>query len=324
MEKTIVSMEEGIHCNAWNYSGERMAGGHVDGSVHIFSSHEAGDSQFTCTNRWKAHTGSVVKIAWAPPEYGDVIASCSMDGTISLWEEVEADSESCKWRLCYKFQDGPVAALDIQFGNCVLGLKLVVAYADGHVKIYESLDTLELKRWQLQAEFQNVSNVVERFGKCSCLTASIAWKPQASAIQQPAFILGFNSNLPQFNAAKIWEFMDVHQRWHPIAELVAPGEDADQVYAISWAPNIGRPYELIAIASSKGVSIWHIELDSSTNEKPLLNRVALLSGHHGEVWQLDWDMGGMTLATSGSDGVVRLWQSNTSGAWQEVAVIESN
>ena len=65
-------------------------------------------------------------------------------------------------------------ALDIQFGNYVSGLKLVAAYADGHVKIYESLDTLELKRWQLQAEFQNVSNVVERFGKCSCLTASIA------------------------------------------------------------------------------------------------------------------------------------------------------
>ena len=36
--------------------------------------------------------------------------------------------------------------LDIQFGNYVSGLELVAAYADGHVKIYESLDTLELKR----------------------------------------------------------------------------------------------------------------------------------------------------------------------------------
>ena len=36
--------------------------------------------------------------------------------------------------------------LDIQFGNYVSGLELVAAYADGHVNIYESLDTLELKR----------------------------------------------------------------------------------------------------------------------------------------------------------------------------------
>ena len=36
--------------------------------------------------------------------------------------------------------------LDIQFGNYVSGLELVAAYADDHVKIYESLDTLELKR----------------------------------------------------------------------------------------------------------------------------------------------------------------------------------
>ncbi|KAH9308921.1 hypothetical protein KI387_036832, partial [Taxus chinensis] len=119
----------------------------------------------------------------------------------------------------------------------------------------------------------------------------------------------------------IWEFMEAHQRWHPTAEFAVPGEDGEQVYAISWAPNIGRPYELIAIASSKGVSIWHIELDPNINERPKLKRVATLSGHDGEVWQLDWDMGGMTLATSGNDGTVRLWQSNTNGVWQEVAVI---
>eukprot|EP01018_Ginkgo_biloba_P004574 Gb_23268 [translate_table: standard] len=322
MEKTIMSLEEDVHCNAWNCSGERMAGGSVDGSIHILDADKAGASAFTCTSKWKAHTNSIVKVVWAPPEYGDVIACSCVDGTISLWEEVEEDNESSKWRLCIQFQDGIVPALDIQFGHCVSGLKLVAAYADGHVKVYESLDSLELKRWQLQAEFQNLNNAVERFGNCSCLTASIAWKPCGSAIQQPTFILGCNSNLPQFNVAKIWEFTEVHQRWHPIAELVTPGEDGEQVHAISWAPNIGRPYELIAVANNKGVSIWQVELHSNTSGRPLLNKVALLLGHDGEVWQLDWDMGGMTLATSGSDGTVRLWQSNLKGVWQEQALIE--
>lgn len=317
-------MEEGVHCNAWNHSGSRMAAASRDGFIHVFNSDENAHSPFTCTFKWKAHNGSIVKVVWAPPEYGDVVAACCMDGTISLWEEVKEGTEACNWRLCNHFREATVPALGIQFGNCITGLKLVAAYADGHAKVYESLDSLELRRWRLQAEFQNVSNAVERFGKCSCLTASIAWKPYTNAIQQPTFILGFNSNLPHFNVAKIWQYLEVHQRWQPIAEFAAPGEDGEQVHAISWAPNIGRPYELIAIAGSRGVSIWHIELVSENNERPLLNRVATLSGHDGEVWQLDWDMGGMTLATSGNDGPVRLWQSNTNGLWQEVAVVESS
>ena len=37
----------------------------------------------------KAHQGSVWKVAWAHPEFGQVIASCSYDRTVSIWEELE-------------------------------------------------------------------------------------------------------------------------------------------------------------------------------------------------------------------------------------------
>lgn len=43
-----------------------------------------------------------------------------------------------------------------------------------------------------------------------------------------------------------------------------------------------------------------------------------------QVWQLEWDMSGMTLASTGSDGVVRLWQSNLNGVWHEQAALESS
>lgn len=36
---------------------------------------------------------------------------------------------------------------------------------------------------------------------------------------------------------------------------------------------------------------------------------------------MEWDMSGMTLATTGGDGVVRLWQSNLNGVWHEQAVL---
>ncbi|PNX81832.1 nucleoporin seh1-like protein [Trifolium pratense] len=40
------------------------------------------------------------------------------------------------------------------------------------------------------------------------------------------------------------------------------------------------------------------------------------------VWQMEWDMSGMTLATTGDDGMVRLWQSNLNGVWHQQAAFE--
>lgn len=37
---------------------------------------------------------------------------------------------------------------------------------------------------------------------------------------------------------------------------------------------------------------------------------------------MEWDMSGMTLATTGGDGRVRLWQSNLNGTWHEQASLE--
>ncbi|KAL6522334.1 epoxide hydrolase, soluble (sEH) [Orobanche hederae] len=47
----------------------------------------------------------------------------------------------------------------------------------------------------------------------------------------------------------------------------------------------------------------------------------MLSGHDNEVGEMEWDMSEMTLATTGSNGVVRLWQSNLNGVWHEQAIL---
>ncbi|KAE9459606.1 hypothetical protein C3L33_08492, partial [Rhododendron williamsianum] len=198
----------------------------------------------------------------------------------------------------------------------------VAAYSDGHLKVYELLDPLELKNWQLQAEFQNVIDSVSKFGKAACLSASVSWSPERGESQQLSFVLGFNSNIMQLNSAKVWEFDQDHQRWLPVAELALPEEKGDPVYAVAWAPNIGRPYEVIAIATHKGIAIWHLGLNPDLDGRLSVEKVASLSGHEGGVWEMEWDMSGMTLATTGGDGVVRLWQSNLNGVWHEQAVFE--
>ncbi|KAL7263656.1 hypothetical protein ACSBR1_001757 [Camellia fascicularis] len=148
------------------------------------------------------HEVSIVKVVWVPPEYGGGVACICADGTLSLWEEIAEDAKPLQWKLCKGFETSSNQVLDLQFGVSFTSLKLVAAYSNGHVKVYELLDPLELKNWQLQAEFQNVIDSVSKFGKAACVSASISWTPQRGESQQLSFVLGFNSNVMQLNSAK--------------------------------------------------------------------------------------------------------------------------
>lgn len=320
----MATLDKGTVCSSWNYCGQRLATGSVDGTLAIFDSLDStSSSSFTCSSRFKVHETGILKIVWLPPEYGDAVACICTDGSLSLWEEVGEDTQSIKWIACKHFESSEPKVLDIQFGVSLTSLKMVAAYSNGLVKVYELLDPLDLKKWQLQAEFQNVIDSVPTLGKPSCASASISWNPQRGETNQSSFVLGFNSELPQFNSSKVWEFDEAHQRWLPVAELALPEDRGDQVYVVAWALNIGRPYEILAVATCKGIAIWHIGLFPDTDGKLSVEKVALLSGHEGEIWQMEWDMGGMTLASTGSDGVVRLWQSNLNGVWHEQATLET-
>lgn len=322
MDKSLVVLDKGTTCSAWNYCGQRLATGSIDGTLAIFDAGEpASSSSFTCTSRSRVPDTSIVNVVWVPPEYGDAVTCIFSDGTFSLLEEIVEDGQPLQWKLCKHFEAKSTQVLDIQYGVSLTSLKMVTAHSDGYVKVYELLDPMELKNWQLQAEFQNVIDPVSMSGKATCASASISWNPQRGE-SQLSFVLGFKSDIPQLNSSKVWEFDEAHQRWLPVAELALPGDKGDQVNSVAWAPNIGRPYEVIAVATHKGIAIWHIGLIPDPDGRLSVETVALLSGHEGEVWQMEWDMSGMTLATTGSDGVVRLWQSNLNGVWHEQAALE--
>ncbi|KAL6522336.1 hypothetical protein OROHE_016889 [Orobanche hederae] len=94
MDKPILLLDNGTRCTSWNYSGERLIAGLVDGSIAIYDSTDPASSNFTCTSRFKvAQNCSIWKVVWVPPEYGDVVACISEDGALSLWEEVMEDTE---------------------------------------------------------------------------------------------------------------------------------------------------------------------------------------------------------------------------------------
>nr|DAD19161.1 TPA_asm: hypothetical protein HUJ06_020624 [Nelumbo nucifera] len=155
MEKPLVMLDKGTNCSSWNYCGQRLATGLLDGTLVIFDSLEPDSSTFTCTSRTKAHGASITKVIWVPPEYGDAVACICADGTLLLWEEVEEGPQLLKWKLCKLFESNATQVLDVQFGISLTSLKMVVAYSDGHVKVYELLDPLLLNKWQLQVNHVN-------------------------------------------------------------------------------------------------------------------------------------------------------------------------
>lgn len=76
-----------IHDVAFDYYGTRMATCSSDQTVRVWEL-EAVSGNWNCTSSWKAHSGSVWKVTWANPEFGQVIATCSFDRTAAVWEEV--------------------------------------------------------------------------------------------------------------------------------------------------------------------------------------------------------------------------------------------
>ena len=45
------------------------------------------NDEWVLTADWKAHSGSVWKVTWAHPEFGQVLATCSFDRMVTIWEE---------------------------------------------------------------------------------------------------------------------------------------------------------------------------------------------------------------------------------------------
>ncbi|KAI8013890.1 Protein SEH1 [Camellia lanceoleosa] len=193
------------HVNTETQSEEILDYSHVPGhAVLHYGRHRHGARPIKSGHRINLllRCRSIVKVVWVPPEYGGGVACICADGTFSLWKEVAEDTKPLQWKLCKGFETSSNQVLDMQFGVLFTSLKLVAAYSNGHVKVYELLDPLELKNWQLQAEFQNVIDSTSNFAKAACLSASISWTPQRGDSQQLSFVLGFNSNVMQLNFAK--------------------------------------------------------------------------------------------------------------------------
>lgn len=187
-----------------------------------------------------------------------------------------------------------------------MGLLLANCSSDVILRIYEAPDVMNLGQWSLQHDIV-----------CKMSCSSLSWNP--SRMHPPMIAVGCDE---ECNQAKIiiFEYSENTRQWFKTEEIT---NVIDPVHDLAFAPNVGRSYHLLGVAT-KDVRI--ISLKSSQNKDLAIaasnqlsqimphkhrlevRELASFSDHGQQVWRVAWNVIGTTLASSGDDGTVRMWK----------------
>ncbi|XP_015361500.1 nucleoporin SEH1 [Marmota marmota marmota] len=285
----------------------------------VWDKSESGD--WHCTASWKTHSGSVWRVTWAHPEFGQVLASCSFDRTAAVWEEIVGESNDklrgqSHWVKRTTLVDSRTSVTDVKFAPKHMGLMLATCSADGIVRIYEAPDVMNLSQWSLQHEISCKLS-------CSC----ISWNPSSSRAHSPMIAVGSDDSSPNAMAkVQIFEYNENTRKYAKAETLMTV---TDPVHDIAFAPNLGRSFHILAIAT-KDVRIFTLkpvrkELTSSGGPTKFeIHIVAQFDNHNSQVWRVSWNITGTVLASSGDDGCVRLWKANYMDNWKCTGILKGN
>lgn len=303
--------EDLIHDVAYDFYGRRMATCSSDQTVKIWDQDESGT--WVCSASWKTHCGSVWKVTWAHPEFGQVIATCSFDRTAAVWEETGSGLNH--WVKKTSLVDSRTSVTDVKFGPKHLGLILATCSADGTVRIYDATDVMNLSQWSLQHEIH-----------CKLPCSCISWNPSLSRLHAPMIAVGSDDNSttgPAQGKVSVYEFSEAARRWTRVETF---SNIQDPVHDIAFAPNIGRSYHVLAVASKNLRIITLKPMQDQTEDtgsagKFDIRQAGQFDDHGSPVWRVCWNITGTILASSGDDGQVKLWKGNYLDNWRCVSTL---
>ena len=182
-------------------------------------------------------------------------------------------------------------------------MQLAAATNDGFVTVYEFIDVMDMAQPR-----------VTKFEASKGGATAIAWSSARFCV--PMIVVGTDEG-----SVNIWGYNDNFRRWQLLFNLVDNGH-TDTVHDVAWAPDIGRSCHVIASCSKdRTLRVWNIDKNetnpSSQGDSESRNIVAkqVLTEHNAEVWRVQFNVTGTTLASSGDDGTVRVWKQDVSNKW---------
>ncbi|XP_018021017.1 nucleoporin SEH1 [Hyalella azteca] len=328
-----------IHDIAFDFYGRRMATCSSDQLVKIWNLDD--DGNWVLDSTLKSPSGAVWKVTWAHPEFGQIIATCSFDRSATIYEDSISDKGHGMKRSWIKrcpLVDARSSVTDVKFAPKSMGLVLAVCCADGLVRLYEAYDIMNLSQWA------TVHDINTRLPCCSC----ISWNPSPSRFSAPLLAVGSddgclanssnnssggtmsitNTNTPNNasnNTARvaIFAYCDNGRRWEQVETLLSI---TDRVHDIAFAPNPGRSFHILAVAS-KDLKIIVLKPKPANSDGSCggfdLAVAGQFADHGSNVWRVSWNVTGTVVSASGDNGLVKIYKANYLDVWKCVGTLSS-
>jgi len=284
-----------IHDCQMDYYGKQVASAGSDRRIKIFDVVEGGQRQQTA--ELTGHEGPVWQVAWAHPEFGNILASCSYDRQVFVWKE----HAPLHWSLVHKFlgHDGSVNA--VAWAPHELGLRLACASSDENVSVltFHGNDGGGNANW---------TSTMFQAHKTGC--NAVAWAPYDAASGTMRLVTGGCDNL-----VKLWHCGADGATWQEA--VVLPPLHTDWVRDVAWAPTPGPSggAVLASCAQDRKVAVWS-EANGQWSPKVIELPAA--------VWSVSWSVTGGILAVAGGDEQVTLWRETMGGEWTRIGQLSED
>uniref|UniRef100_A0A1I8IA50 WD_REPEATS_REGION domain-containing protein n=1 Tax=Macrostomum lignano TaxID=282301 RepID=A0A1I8IA50_9PLAT len=304
MKSIPVQHRDLIHDVAYDSYGKRLATCSSDQTVKVWDLDSDGEWKLTCS--WRAHNGSIWRLAWAHPEFGQILATCSFDRSVCIWEEVTTTAPSAG-----------VGVASIGIGGGGSGGRPLTT------------TTFE-KRAHLVESALSVTGIHRAFHP-TLIAAGCSDAGATDAACKDSF--------------QVYELQEDSRKFAKVESVVLPKPDTG-VNDLQFAPSLGRSFHLLAVASqqislyklrlstggqqqqqqsggmllqaSQSSSSLDVGSSSGSTGRYALSCIRILEYQRCQmsVWRLSWNVLGTVLASSLEDGTVRLWQGNYADQWK--------
>ncbi|HEY7358799.1 MAG TPA: hypothetical protein VH590_20090 [Ktedonobacterales bacterium] len=229
---------------------------------------------------YRGHTGLVWDVAWSPD--GSRLASGSGDTTVQVWDATTGET-----LLIYGHRDTVYS----------------LAWSPDGTRVASCVEGDPIQVWD--AVSGEREPVTRRFAGNFPPVFALDWSPDGQ------YILTGDDK---------WLNLWAGPRWQKALEFGY--ERKDSFWSVGWSPDgkylaYGLATELIyaeivATATLSSVQ-WEIEFIATFSPFPVqIKTIMIYRGHHRNVRAVAWSPDGRSLASGGDDGVVRIWEPESS------------
>ncbi|GMR42340.1 hypothetical protein PMAYCL1PPCAC_12535, partial [Pristionchus mayeri] len=296
-----------VHQVVFDAYGRRMATCSSDMHVCVWDREDSG--MWMKTSSWKIHGGPVWRVAWAHPEFGQVLATSSNDRSVFVWEE-STGMTPAKWTKKASFADSRTAVTDIKFAPNFLGLQLATANSAGIIRLYEAPDIIDLSQWSLLHE------LTPFYYRCS----SISWS-NAQGLR-PLMVAGCDdADAKNQEKLAIYELNENVRKWVALPRVGMA--EVRAVHDVAFSPAVSMLGHVVAVAAGD-VHLYNLTVRNAPSARPaqptsyMVQKIAVLSDGY-KTWRLSWNVTGNAITLCTAQGAIRVWKSMYLDEWKLVS-----